>query len=421
MTHNQSLIDPHSSIIVKAMNAGTWEWNVQTGELQINERWAEIAGYTLEELEPISIKTWENLAHPKDLIKSNRVLEDVFNKKMDFYSVEVRIRHKNGHWLWVLDSGQIIKWTDDGKPLIALGTHIDRTDIKNTQVALEHSERNLRQIMENTKDIIYRLDLNGNFTYLSKAWNNLLGHNIQESLNRSFSLFIHPDDLNKASRFLEKVKQTSSHQNFRGYRLKSNDGAWRYFETTASAIIEDNIILGYAGIARDITDLMIKQNQIEYLSYHDQLTKFYNRHYLEKAEKEINQSENFPLCVISIDLNNLKHANDTYGHQVGDKLLIKAAEIIRNNTYYTDYLFRMGGDEFLIFLPKTNEEEVLNIRDNINAEVKEFRRKDFPLSLAFGYHIHNNPSSDLYEIVRIADRYMYQNKREYKLFNLEMV
>jgi PAS domain S-box-containing protein len=82
---------------IECSRLGTWEWNVQTGETVFNEIWAQIIGYTLEELTPVSIKTWETLAHPDDLIKSGEMLEQHFAGNIPYYDIECRMKHKDGH------------------------------------------------------------------------------------------------------------------------------------------------------------------------------------------------------------------------------------------------------------------------------------------------------------------------------------
>jgi PAS domain S-box-containing protein len=113
--------------IVRNAELGTWEWNVQSGETVFNERWAEIVGYKLDELAPVSIQTWLDLAHPDDLENSEEALSRHFSGEADHYCCESRMRHKNGNWIWVKDTGKVNSWTDDCKPLIMSGTHQDIT------------------------------------------------------------------------------------------------------------------------------------------------------------------------------------------------------------------------------------------------------------------------------------------------------
>lgn len=127
--------------VIWGTGAGTWEWNIQTGEVRFNERWAEILGHSLADLEPISIKTWLDLAHPDDLERSNRALEKVFKKETDFYQCEARMQHKTGRWIWVLDRGKVVEWNESGEPVRMSGTHMDITEKKEAELhALRLSE-----------------------------------------------------------------------------------------------------------------------------------------------------------------------------------------------------------------------------------------------------------------------------------------
>ncbi len=113
--------------VIDGTRVGTWEWNIQSGETVFNERWAEICGYRLEELEPVSIQTWQNLAHPEDLTESERLLNAHFEGALDEYDYRCRMRHKDGHWVWVHDRGRVFEWTAEGQPLRMYGTHADVT------------------------------------------------------------------------------------------------------------------------------------------------------------------------------------------------------------------------------------------------------------------------------------------------------
>lgn len=130
--------------IIKGTNAGTWEWNVQTGETIFNERWAEIIGYTLAELKPNSIESWRQLTHPEDLLKSEELLTQHFRGELDYYECEARMKHKNGSWVWVLDRGRVVSWQADGQPLMMMGTHQEITQRKAAEAALRLREQELQ-------------------------------------------------------------------------------------------------------------------------------------------------------------------------------------------------------------------------------------------------------------------------------------
>ncbi|MDD5676667.1 MAG: ATP-binding protein [Kiritimatiellae bacterium] len=134
--------------ILEGTNVGTWEWNVQSGETKFNERWAEIVGYTLAELAPVSIDTWMKLAHPVDVKVSGDLLARHFKKELPYYECESRMRHKDGRWVWVLDRGKVATWTLDGKPLVICGTHQDITGRKQAEIYREMGRDVLRILNE---------------------------------------------------------------------------------------------------------------------------------------------------------------------------------------------------------------------------------------------------------------------------------
>ena len=131
--------------IIWGTNVGTWEWNVQTGETRLNERWAEIVGYTLEELEPVSVETWLKFVNPADLGRSNDVLQKHFDGELEIYECDTRLRHKDGHWVWVLDRGRLVSRTPDGKPQWMYGTHLDITEKKEADEEREKLQAQLTQ------------------------------------------------------------------------------------------------------------------------------------------------------------------------------------------------------------------------------------------------------------------------------------
>lgn len=133
---------------ITAAKVGIWQWNAQTGEQYINERWAEMIGYTIAELSPISIETWRSLVHPHDLILAEKELEDIFNKTNAHYVLEFRMKHKKGDWIWIESNGAITSWTPEGKPLLINGSHADITKRKMVEAEISNSERRLNASQE---------------------------------------------------------------------------------------------------------------------------------------------------------------------------------------------------------------------------------------------------------------------------------
>lgn len=119
--------------IIWGTKAATWEWNVRTGEVHLNDRWAEIVGYALAELQPSTVDTWAALVHPDDLQESKRMLRRCFAREIDYYEIETRLRHKTGDWVWVLDRGKVVEWQGDEAVRMA-GTHTDITVIKRAEL-----------------------------------------------------------------------------------------------------------------------------------------------------------------------------------------------------------------------------------------------------------------------------------------------
>lgn len=131
--------------IIQGTGAGTWEWNVQTGETRFNERWAEIVGQTLAELSPTTIQSWADLVHPEDAAQARALLQAHFDGDLPAYECESRMRHRDGHWAWVLSRGQLLTRTSDGQPEWMFGTHIDITDRKAQERQLRNSEELLNR------------------------------------------------------------------------------------------------------------------------------------------------------------------------------------------------------------------------------------------------------------------------------------
>ncbi|MGF1721126.1 sensor domain-containing diguanylate cyclase [Vibrio kyushuensis] len=142
-------------LVIKSTGVGIWDWYVQEGKTEFNERWANIIGYTLDELSPVSIDTWLTYAHPDDLIESERLLKEHWAGRSEYYIFESRMKHKSGRWIWVYDTGQVIEWESEGVPKRMIGTHLDITKEREAMAKLDAANKALKELsyMDSLTDI----------------------------------------------------------------------------------------------------------------------------------------------------------------------------------------------------------------------------------------------------------------------------
>ncbi|MGM0420650.1 MAG: PAS domain S-box protein [Bacillota bacterium] len=189
-------------------------------------------------------------------------------------------------------------------------------------------------------------------------------------------------------------------------------GVFQAVATKKDAFNQQDLELAELLIAHMATALeQVKyKNKIVYKSYHDELTGTYNRRFFEEELKRIDVERQLPISIIMTDLNGLKIINDSYGHDQGDRMLIKSAKILQQSVREEDILARIGGDEFVLLLPKTNEKAALNIYERIKTRCEQTLQRDFPVSLGMGVATKTSSAEDLDEVFKRADNNMYQNK-----------
>jgi len=176
-------------------------------------------------------------------------------------------------------------------------------------------------------------------------------------------------------------------------------------EETTTALKQFNILL-----EEEINERTKREEEINYLSYHDELTGLYNRRFYEAELKRLDTERNLPISIIMGDVNNLKIVNDVFGHNKGDELIRKAAVAIQSACRTGDIVSRWGGDEFVILLPKTKTEEVKKIISRMKVLCSKERISDLSLSISLGWDTKIKTDESILKILKSAEDYMYNHK-----------
>ena len=163
-------------------------------------------------------------------------------------------------------------------------------------------------------------------------------------------------------------------------------------------------------VFRDFSDKKEKRDQIEFLSYHDQLSGLYNRRFFEEEIKRLDTKRNLPLSIIFADVNGLKTINDAFGHEHGDELIKKFASVLRNNCRADDIISRTGGDEFVILLPNTSCEDVQSLTNRIKENIQEQKVMNINISVSFGWSTKDKEEQSINYLIKNAEDMMYQKK-----------
>jgi PAS domain S-box-containing protein len=222
--------------VLEGTNVGTWEWNVQTGELVCNARWGAIVGATFASAEICEASLWQSYTHPQDWVEASRRLQACFDKVTDFYEMECRMQHQDGYWVWVYCRGKVFEWTESGAPLMFYGTIQEITERKQKEEALRISEEAFRGNFENAGIGMALFDIKGNWLKVNQKVCTIIGYSEEELLALNYQTVTHPDDLDKDLMLLnELIRGKRSH-----YQLEK-----RYFHKNGHLI---HVILAVSAV-----------------------------------------------------------------------------------------------------------------------------------------------------------------------------
>ncbi|MFW5728208.1 MAG: sensor histidine kinase, partial [Spirochaetota bacterium] len=206
------------------------------------------------------------LLHGDDYDSTMRAMEDHLAGRADEYDCEYRIRAADGSYRWIHDSGTITARHPDGAPRTVTGLVRDVDRQRRTEEEARRSEDWFRKVVENANDVVYALDLDGIFTYVSPAWTPIVGHAPDEVVGHSFEEFVHEEDVPACRAFLEKVTREGVANAGVEYRVLHKNGSIRVHSSNAAPLRgDDEKVTGYLGIARDITERVQARERIDAL------------------------------------------------------------------------------------------------------------------------------------------------------------
>jgi|LGOV01.1.fsa_nt_gb diguanylate cyclase (GGDEF)-like protein/PAS domain S-box-containing protein len=294
----------------------------------------------------------------------------------------------------------------------------DITDYIETKNILSLEKERLELAIEIGGLGIWEHNINADQTQYYEKWEEMLGYSGNEidKTNDGWIKLIHKDDKEEVLNALKDYLEGRSKSFKKKYRLIKKDGTYKWIYDVAKIV--DYNRKGkpshLIGIHLDIDESMKTQEKIEYLSYRDGLTGVYNRRYFENEIERVSNSRNLPISIVIADMDRLKHINDTYGHKIGDKYLLKIAEIVTRVTRKDEIVARIGGDEFAVVVSGVERKEIELLCERIKNEISKFNiKKELPLALSvsLGYAVKNKHSEDINEIFIKADLAMYEEKK----------
>lgn len=263
---------------------------------------------------------------------------------------------------------------------------------------------------------IYLKDAEGKYIFATHYWHHL---DTQGDPNWTIRGKTDPEirkDTENAIKAMESDKKILATGKGTQYVIEVNaDGQQEFLELIKEPVRDDDgKITGIVGLINNVTEQQLLKLDLEKRSKTDELTGLFNRHYYQEYILTIHEEKNFPICLISADCNGLKTINDTYGHLMGDEYIRMTALLFRMALPERAVVFRMGGDEFFIVLPKTDEKEARRLIDEMKAKEALFQIRDQHLSVAFGLSTLKSASDDVNACIDAADQDMYRNKKKEK-------
>ena len=361
-----------------------------------------------------------------DLVYENdreRVVSEVKEQliKSNKYTLEYRVKRKDGSAIWLLDNGQIIK-NRDGK-VFSYNVVINITESKIIQEKLRLSEERYRIIISQTEDIIFEWNINEDTINFSENWKNKFNYEstIDDISKKIYDTeIIYKDDIKKFGKALNSVVNGERYQEVE-IRFRKSNGEYIWCKVRVTAIFDQNgDIFKAVGAIIDIDKQKTESEKLLFKAQRDDLTSLYNKGTVQSKIEEYMQNEglNTKGALFMIDVDNFKAINDNLGHLVGDTVLSSISSMISEVFNENSIVGRIGGDEFIVFLKNIDSEEfmykkaddlVKGFRSNFEGETK-----DYKVSGSIGIAKYPEHGKSFKELFINADKAVYLAKNKGK-------
>ncbi|APO67802.1 GGDEF/EAL domain-containing protein [Rhizobium gallicum] len=418
---------------------GVWDHNNLIGTKYYSDTWKEIRGMAPHEEADGDYEEWLKLLHPDDRDFVIGAIEKQIAGDPDYHVFEYRERHKDGGWVWIECRGACVEWDEDGAPARIVGTDTDITARKRSEEMLEHLSRRLDLALEISRIGVFEADLNAG----TVEWDDrlLAMYGLEGTprvkLSEAWEQALHPDDRERTLKNLE-----ASLEKDRGllqeFRIIRGDGAERVIRARSAFFLDADGKRKLIGANWDVTeevslrndlqkakDLAEARNQeleaaresIEHLALHDYLTELPNRRYLDRMldERSAGCRENgLTLAILHIDLDRFKQINDTLGHRAGDAMLKHAARVLKESVRASDFVARIGGDEFVVLCTiDSSPKKLSNMAARIIRELSKpvrYEGHDCRFGASIGIAAESGKDLDAKQLLLNADIALYRAK-----------
>ncbi|MBU0545067.1 MAG: PAS domain S-box protein [Proteobacteria bacterium] len=381
----------------------------------VNPMAVKILGYSEEVL---TTRPFVELLHPDDIQKVVEAHMRIMKGEKNQPVHQFRVLSLDGTVRWVDSRAVVISW--EGKPA-TVNFITDITERKKVEEALQKSEDRYRSFVENASDIVFRTDGSGHFIFINPAGLRITGYKEEELIGTHYPVLISPEMCEETLKFFGRQFVKIIPNTYFEYPIIAKDGHEIWLGQNTQLIIEDDRVVGFQAVARDITDRKRMEKEILVLSITDQLTGLHNRRgFLSLAGQQLKLSERNKsgMCLFFADLDLLKWINDELGHEQGDKALIEAANMLKETFRTSDIIARLGGDEYAVLVVDITEGNSKIFTSRLQAMIdkrnnQENRKYKLSISMGCAYYDPENPCS-IDDLIARADKLMYEQKQNKK-------